>query len=403
VENHRCYGAVYLPLLLILAISPSRILAQEIDRSMDRPESEKTHEERERDQAIKDVFSGKRLMMPADAMMRETHRTIMTLNKDTPPATFVDFGKPDGLSNNYSLFGFSTRRIEFRNNYWNMPLIVHDLSANQTKECVNTRDLFVLSGYITPADEQWFRTNKLNYVIGSAFSPKQFQKEQVRAAALMVKPFRPDEVVVFDGLPHETGPASSRSELRRMGLPSSPKEWKAVRQDIYSAIGKMTTEIATKKSLEKELGSGSKNVLFLIAHSDSESIFLPGLHGGRLSMKELDQIHRDVAPNRAVVLLACKTGQVNGKTNSIAEIILKNKLAATVLATDGYIYATDLSDMLREFQSHGVLGRAFPELRPIVQLKIPAVVWKKDLIDSQGNAREATVQVLRDVGSSSGL
>src|SRR5260370_24354807 len=235
----------------------------------------------------------------------------MTLNKDTPPATFVDFGKPDGLSNNYSLCDFSTGRIEFRNNYWNMRFIVHDLSENQTKECVNTRDLFVLSGYITPADEQWFRTNKLNYVIGSAFSPKQFQKEQVRAAALMVKPFRPDEVVVFDGLPHETGPASSRSELRRMGLPSSQREGKALRHDIYSPIDKISTEIATKKSLDKELGSDSKNVLFLIAHSDSKSIFLPGLHVGRLSMKELDQIHRNVPPNQAVLLLTYKTRQVN--------------------------------------------------------------------------------------------
>jgi hypothetical protein len=97
----------------------------------------------------------------------------------------------------------------------------------------------------------------------------------------------------------------------------------------------MTTEIATKDALEKELRSGSRNVLFLIAHSDSESIFLPGLHGGRLSMKELDQLKRDAAPSRVVVLLACKTGQVNGKTNSIAEIILKNKLAATVLASEG--------------------------------------------------------------------
>src|SRR5260370_33524347 len=110
-------------------------------------------------------------------------------------------------------------------------------------------------------------------------------------------------------------------------------------------------------------------------------------------MKELDQIHRDVAQNRAVVLLACKTGQVNGKTNSIAEIILKNKLAATVLATDGYIYATDLSDMLREFQSHGVLGRAFPELRPIVQLKIPAVGWENELNHTQGNQRAGNIQV----------
>lgn len=380
MQDHRCSRTVYFLLLLILVISPARIVGQEIERSMDRPESEKTHEERERDQAIRDVLSGKRLMMPADAMMREIHRS--TLNKDTPPATYVDFGKPDGMTSSYSFFRFSTRRIEFRSNYWNMPLIVNDLSANQTKECFNTRDLFVLSGYITAADERWFRENKLNYVIGSAFSPKQFRKEQVQAAALIVKPFGLDEVVVFDGLPHETGPANSRSELRRMGLTSSAKEWKTVRQDIHSAIGTITTEIATKGALEKELRSGSKNVLFLIAHSDSESIFLPGLHGARLSMKELDQIQRDAAPNRVVVLLACKTGQVNGKTNSIAEIILKNKLAATVLATDGYIYAKDLSDMLREFQSHGVLGQAFPDLRPIVQLKIPAVVWKRDLVGS---------------------
>jgi hypothetical protein len=54
-------------------------------------------------------------------------------------------------------------------------------------------------------------------------------------------------------------------------------------------------------------------------------------------MKELNEVRRDTAPGRAVVLLACRTGQVNGKTNSIAEVILKNKLAATVLATNGWV------------------------------------------------------------------
>jgi hypothetical protein len=371
--RHLKHAVAFLPFLLMMTLTSASVLAQEIDRSIDRPESEKTREEREQDQAIKDFFSGKRLLMPADATMRHTERMMLELNKDAPPTTYVNFGEPDAFSSNHRFWGFSARRIEFRSNYWNASLVVHDLSANQTKECFNEKDLFVLSGYVTPADEQWFKTNKAKYVIASAFSPKEFKREQAQAAALLLKRFGSDEIVAFDGLPYEKVAARSRAELRRMGLPVSIKAWRDARKDIHDALGNIATKTANKDGLEQELRSGSKNVLFLMAHSDSESIYLPGLRGGRLSMKELNQIRRDAAPNRVVVLLACKTGQVNGKTNSIAEIILKNKLATTVLATDGYVDAAELGSMLREFQSHGDLSRAFPDLRAIVELKSPAI------------------------------
>jgi hypothetical protein len=371
--RHLKHAVAFLPFLLIMTLSSASVLAQEIERSIDRPESEKPREERERDQAIKDVLLGKRLMMPSDVMVRHSERMMLEFHKGTPPTTYVNFGEPDAFSSDYRFWKFSTRRIEFRSNYWNAPLVVHDLSADQTKGCFNREDLFVLSGYITPADEQWFKTNKAKYVIGSAFSPKQFKSEQAQAAALLLKRFSAEEIVVFDGLPHEKTAARSHAELRRMGLPASTKAWRDARKDIHDALGNITTETANKEGLQQELRFGSKNVLFLMAHSDSESIYLPGLRGGKLSMKELNQIQRDAAPDRVVVLLACKTGQVSGKTSSIAEIILKNKLATTVLATDGYIDAAELGSMLREFQSHGDLSRAFPDLRAIVELKSPAI------------------------------
>ena len=125
-------------MVMILAISP-KFIAQEKEGSMDRPESEKTPEERELDQGTIKFLSGERMMLPSDELWREARRRALSLDENRPPATFVNFGKPVVFS--------SSRQIEFRSNYWNVPLVVNNLSAHQTKECFNTADLFVLSGY----------------------------------------------------------------------------------------------------------------------------------------------------------------------------------------------------------------------------------------------------------------
>lgn len=403
-------------MMLIVSGGPVKLLSQEV-RSEEKLDSEKSPEDLQREKDVMDVLLGNKRFLPSDLISRDINRSNLKL-QGTPPTTFVNFGaeptKPSKSSfesdnnifdskrdpkfpsprqrnlyaqedptskkwlTNFKLFDFtqklvpSRREIVFSNNYYYyQPLRAYDLWGS--KEFYYDDDLFVLGGHVTTADERWFMERNLNYVLGSKFSPKLDRNQQIHAAALTAKRFSTGEVVVFDGLPHETDASKSRAELRRMGLHWDVKSWQKARPEISRTEGAFATKNATKKAVEEELQTGSNNVLFLIAHSDSESIFFPGLHGGSLSIQELDQIRRKNAPNRVIVLLMCGTGQVNGKLASIAETIVKNKLAVAVMATGGIVDAAKLSEMLRNFQEHGLLRKAFPDLRGIVQLETPLV------------------------------
>jgi hypothetical protein len=110
-----------------------------------------------------------------------------------------------------------------------------------------------------------------------------------------------------------------------------------------------------------------------MAHSDSRSIYLPGLNGGRLSYRDLKSIVRDVVPNRAVVLLVCKAGKDRGEQMSLAKLFLKNRLATTVLASDGNFYATSIAGILRTLvDDKGNLNQSFGDLTIVMDWGITA-------------------------------
>jgi hypothetical protein len=94
---------------------------------------------------------------------------------------------------------------------------------------------------------------------------------------------------------------------------------------------------------------------------------MPGLTGGRITIDELDKITREQAPWRTVVLLACTAGFVSQKTASIAEIMVKNRLAASVFATDQLVLADQLPDLFKQLMQPGSsLKSVFKDLRQIV-------------------------------------
>jgi hypothetical protein len=340
-------------------LNPTSILSQEIEEGRERSDSEKSPGEREVEKRISDMFSGKSRLLPTEDMQRATSRSIqMTNTPDLPPTTFVYFGSGNPMR----------RLIGLKNSYYHSVFKITSLDDPGIHDCYTTGDLFVLSGRATPSDEEWFRSRRLRYVIQSDFSPKTQDAEYIRAAAMTVRPFVASQFVIFSGLPYEKGSINSRAELLRMGLTWKPKEWHAVSQEIASAAGSIPIATATKRGLINELETGNKDVLFIIAHSDSKSIFLPGLQGGKISLHELDSIKREVAPQRVIVLLACKTGSINGRTQSIAETLLKNRLAAVVFASEGSVDATELGTMLRTLSTSS-LAKSFADFRAIVRLQ----------------------------------
>jgi len=299
-------------------------------------------------------------------MSRDIKRNMLRMKPNFNPTTFVTFGSGRGFN----------RKIAFKNNYWYSFFDVSSLDHPGIKDCYTDGDMFVLFGHVTWEDEHWFRSRDFPYVVVSRSSPKNAD-EYAKAAALTVKTFTPDNTILFDGLPYEAGEARGKKELRMMGLNPTPQAWRSVKNDVLAASGKIPVRRATKATVLSELHRGNSNVLFLIAHSDSRYLFLPGLAGEKISIQELDRISRDVAPDRVIVLLACKTGELNGETQSIAEIMIKNRLASVVYASDDYLRADDLPGMFRKLEN-GTPSKAFDELRAIVEIEPPVKIQDRN-------------------------
>ncbi len=279
-----------------------------------------------------------------------------------PPTTFMTFG-PEGIlierSDPNQVLGTSrlVRSLTFP----------YFLSGN-----FKMGDLFVLRGDVSSKDEMLLRLYGYTVRVSNA-SPKQDDKEMESAGRLAVKAFEPDSSVVMNALPFET--VRSREELARMGLMGTASHWRSARQEITAAAGKIPIRVATKEAILEELRNGYSDVLFVIAHSDSNAIFLPGIAGGKIAIKELDSIKRQSTPYRAIVLLACKAGGINGKTQSIAEALIKNHLASIVFASDDLIYTRDVAAMLKRLQGDTSLGQVLRNLRAIVRVDEPQAPW----------------------------
>jgi hypothetical protein len=359
------------------------VLAQEVEDEKDslhKPESEKTPEEKVHDRTIEDYVAGKAPFAPADVGVRYLNRPIVWEKGSPPrpsswgglfpPTTFVQLGEKGWLGE---------RRISFEYSYWNQSgTVKKGLSDPYIGMCVQSGDLFVLSGNVSPDDEKWFKRFGQTVVVSNA-SPKQEKRELAHAAALTLRPFKSEEAVVLNALPYETGGSNTQKELTRMGLKDDPKGWRSAQEGIASAAGKIPIRRATKKEVLREFRDGNGNVLLVMAHSASNVIYLPGVEGGKITLQDLDSLRRESAPDRVIVLLACKTGEVNGQTPSIAETLIKNKLASTVLASDDIIYTGDVAEMLRSLQENTALGRAFENLRTIVEVR-PDIRWRRDQV-----------------------
>ncbi len=363
---------------IVLSIVCSAIAhGQEEEEGKD--ESTKTEIERKNDQSVIDVLEGRKHFTVPDLEIRSADRDLYKLeHPGLPPTTFVNFGTAKGWS----------REIEFHNNYTGGSNTVPDLEY--ADDLYNSSDKFILTGSVTKADLDWFESRKLSVAYWTMYPANDDQSKAVAAVALTSKTFKTNEVTLLDALPSETGAVTGRLELTRMGLPGQPKDWLKAREEIREAAKGIPVHTATKTVLMNELKVGTTSLLVVIAHSDKNDLYLPGINGGRLPLSELKQVRREDAPKRVVVLLACKAAKLNNEVASIAGIILHNKLATSVLASDDYVYATDLGKMIAIFIASGNLNGAFPGLKTIVEKEEPFHgdqsfrVYPKSLANSAG-------------------
>lgn len=340
-----------------------------------KPESELSPEEKlEKQELIDATMKGKptradnaakELRFPIRLEDLEKNRPLRPSAWDgpLPPTTYVTFGAKD-------------IRIDSSHTRYSYPETIKRGDPD-LRRWLDKGDVFVLQGDVTQADEDQFK--ELGQVVTlSKSSPKRGYDEAARAATVALRPFKAEQAVVMNALPYERNAERGQEELARMRLHGTSEGWRAAGREIREAAaeGRIPVRIATKKAVLKEFQEGQNNVLFLIAHSDSNSIFLPGLAGGRITIEDLDSIKRNSAPDRAIVLLACKTRAAKGQSPSLAEALIKNRLASIVFASEDLVYTKDVSAMLRSLHENGTLGQAFESMGAIVRVDEPYIPWK---------------------------
>ena len=319
-----------------------------------KPESEKTPEEREFDKEANDVtLKGKPTRV--DNATRALRKPIVIGHYKVCQIHFERRGP------GYQV----TVQIDQKTAE---PLNLSDDDLWELGAYIEKSDSVLYNGDL-PTSDAWRTLLKKypNNVLSSRVSPNQTIEEKAAAVALGSRRLKPDELVVMNALPRETTLSASLIERNRMGITGSRKDWQAINHEIALNLAPGTRhEGATKNEFLKELGTGTKDVLIIFAHSDSNVLYLPGIKGGSVSVDDLKAIRRDTAPDRLIILFACEAGTVNAPTRSLAEALLENRLAKSVVASDRLLDAQDIPQLLTKIFSGISIREATAPLHQIV-------------------------------------
>lgn len=178
-----------------------------------------------------------------------------------------------------------------------------------------------------------------------------------RAVDLGNQPLSAANTKIFNALPYEQGFFASWQELGNMDLERwRGKEWQELDSEVSRSAGANNLQLvrARKAEVISELWTGSADVVFLIAHSSGGKMYFSGSGGESLSLEEVSKIRRWVTPERTVVLLTCKGGIVNSETASFAEVMLRNKLARNVFASEEDVDGHVVPKLLQRISQGGV-------------------------------------------------
>jgi len=177
--------------------------------------------------------------------------------------------------------------------------------------------------------------------------PKAEEIKAIRAIAT-----RPLEkgTLVLNALPAKT----SMTNLAAIGIPPSQfLSWIGVSEKFNKLDLPAYHHIRSpsKAQIQKVLMQDSIDTIILVAHNSDGRIYLSGSDGD-ITLDEISLLKRDKALARAIVLITCKAGAVNGSTKSLAEIIKTNKLATVVYASPDDVDASLAPDILNELHTN---------------------------------------------------
>jgi len=181
------------------------------------------------------------------------------------------------------------------------------------------------------------------------------------AALLGERHFDPSRSELLDGLPSIRLGLLGLWDTWRMNLNFADRhEWRRFRQDIEFPSG-VPSKPATARDVTEGLRRGEKDILLVLAHNDGNYIYLQS--GEKLAFRDISELKREVSPNRVVVLITCRGASRQGGLASLAEMMLQNRLAKSVFASEDLIDARQLPTILQRLSSTPSLRSALHEFK----------------------------------------
>lgn len=189
-----------------------------------------------------------------------------------------------------------------------------------------------------------------------------------RAARKGVEQFTNGSYIVLNALPNTDG-IGLPFMLSKMNLSLlDTLAWRGIVQGVRKEANRFSSnavKVANRANVLNELEAGASNVLLLVAHNQDKRIYLPD--GTSIGFGEIEAIKRQVAPDRTIVLVTCEAGGVGGIDPSLAELLLQNRLATSVFASQKSVNASDVPKILAELSKGPMRASLLPfELLQIV-------------------------------------
>lgn len=171
----------------------------------------------------------------------------------------------------------------------------------------------------------------------------------------------PATMKIFNALPYEHEIGNFILEQNRMAIGGTPDVWRRINEDIKKASeGFKDVQTATRKQILDEFEFGTSSAMIIYAHYADGHLYLPGAHGGTISIDEIRQIVRKDggAKNRVIILAACSTGRRAEDTRSLTSVLLEKGIAGTVMATDRPFDAKLIPDLIGRLKAGVPLRKA---------------------------------------------
>lgn len=146
---------------------------------------------------------------------------------------------------------------------------------------------------------------------------KDFHTTERRMEALGSRRLTRSNTAIVNATP------ATLKEVQLMRDPSSSLDgWHKIRQEVETKLsGNFSRRITTKSELLDELQFGTSDVLFLVAHSDGDNLFIGGQKVALAELSALPARQANGHTPRVAVLISCFAGQLPGQVPSFSERI----------------------------------------------------------------------------------